>query len=96
MLEQPVTWDCVKHGAAPQGPLGAGGRVPVVEVEQVVVRHQLQPDGHVVRRSGSRVHERDLGRGHELRAAVVGRVARVGDQRQLVRAELVTGAVQAP
>ena len=29
MLEQPVSWDCVKHAAAPQGPFGAVPRAQV-------------------------------------------------------------------
>ena len=63
---------------------------PRVEVEQVVVRDQLEPDAHVVLVDlVDPVHERDLGRRHVRRAAEVVRVARVGDQSEPVRAELL-------
>ena len=76
-------------------------QVPRVQVEQVVVRDQLEPDAHVVLVDlVDPVHECDLGRGHVRRAAEVVGVARVGDQRQPVGAELLAdgrrGSVEAP
>ena len=51
---------------------------------------QLEPDAHVVLVDlVDPVHERDLGRRHVRRAAEVVGVARVGDQGEPVRAELL-------
>ena len=63
---------------------------PRVQVQQVVVRDQLEPDAHVVFVDlVDPVHECDLGRGHVRRAAEVVGVARVGDQGEPIRSELL-------
>ena len=65
---------------------------PRVEVQQVVVRDQLELDRQVVLVDlADAVDQRDLRRGHVGRAAVVGRVARIGDQREPVGAQHVAG-----
>ena len=85
-----VAWAVVKQGDPPQGPFGACHLGVRVQVEQVVVRDQLEPDrGLVLVDLAHAVDERDLRRGDVVRAAEVGRVGGIRQQGEAVGAELV-------
>jgi hypothetical protein len=74
------------------GAVGRSRRSPRVQVQQVVVRDQLHADREVVLVDlVDAIHQRDLRRGHVRRPAVVSGVAGIGDQREAVRAEDVSG-----
>ena len=88
-----MTWDWREARSRAAGAVRSRGQVVRVEVQQVVVRDQLQPDRQVVLVDlVDAVHQRDL-RGRDVRrAAEVGRVARIRDQGEPVCAELLADA----
>ena len=91
-LEQLVTFASVKQPASAARAVRADRLRPRVQVQQVGVRDQLELDRHVLLVDlADAVDQRHLRRGHVGRAAAVVRVARIGDQRELVGAEHVAG-----